>query len=198
MPSTNTPRSAPSERSNNSQPLAASCGKRRWAFGTKGWMYGRPAIGEHNVFVGSQDGGVYAVDKDLGKLAWRVATGGRVEAGAAPAERFVYIGSCDGRLYALDQVVGRVVWTFATEHEEGQGAPIYGCPVVLGDRVFLAAMRGTVHALDRRTGALLWQLRPVPDSELEGELVTDGERLFVASRRDGGAGTSAVVAIDAR
>ncbi len=161
-------------------------------------MHGRPAIGPRNVIVGSQDRHFYAIDKEMGKLTWKVKTRARNEATAAPTERFVYFGSCDANVYAVDQVVGRVSWKFATDHEEGRGAPIYSCPLVIGEIVYVAAMSGKVYALQRKTGKLLWSLRPVADSQLNSDLVTDGGRLFVTTRKDGDVGQSAVLAIEAK
>jgi outer membrane protein assembly factor BamB len=174
----------------------AQSGKRLWAFRTEGWTYGGVAIGEHNTFVVSQDEHLYAVDKELGKEMWRVATKDRNEAPATPAGRFAYVGSCDGNLYAVDEVVGRVVWQFPIEPDARGNTPIYGSPLVLGDAVVLAAMPGVVYSVDRKDGRLRWKVRPSPGSELNGDLVAIGNRLFVTTRTDGKAGESGVFAID--
>jgi outer membrane protein assembly factor BamB len=174
----------------------ATSGKRRWDFRTQGWTHGRPAFGLHNVFVPSQDCHVYAVDKEMGKEAWRVATKSRNEAPTAAVDRFVYFGSCDGNLHSADEVVGRVQWRFPIEPDERGGTPIYGCPVVIGDTVHLAAMTGVLYAVDRRNGKLQWKLRPSANSELNGDLVSIGARLFLTTRRRPDAGESALFAID--
>jgi outer membrane protein assembly factor BamB len=176
--------------------LDVETGKRLWDFRTKGWMHGRPAIGPRNVIVGSQDKHFYAIDKETGKLSWKVKTRARNEAGAASTARFDYFGSCDANLYAVDQ--GRISWKFATDHEKGRGAPIYSCPLVIGQTVYLAAMSGKVYALARKTGKLLWSVRPLANSQLNSDLVTDGKRLFVTTRKDGEVGQSAVLAIESR
>jgi outer membrane protein assembly factor BamB len=159
-------------------------------------VYGGAAIGPRSVVVGSQDKHVYAVDKATGKLAWKVKTLARNEAGVVAAKRFVYFGSCDAHIYAVDQ--GRVSWKFATDHEAGHGAPIYSRPVVLGGTLYAAAMRGGVYALARESGVLLWNVRPPADSEITGDLVTDGRRLFATTRKRGNAGQSVVLAIETR
>lgn len=179
--------------------LDAATGERLWAFPTQGWMYGRPAIGPRLVYLASQDRHFYAVDKVAGKLAWKVGTRGRNEAAAALTERFAYFGSCDARLYAVDHGVGKVQWRFPTEHAEGRGAPIYSRPLVMGDAVYLAAMRGKIYAVDRDTGELIWKFCPLPESEPNSDLVTDGGLLFVTTRKSGDdAGQSAVLAITVR
>lgn len=174
----------------------AQSGKRLWDFRTKGWTYGGVTIGEHNAFVVSQDRHLYAVDKEVGKEMWHIATAGRNGAPASAAGRFAYVGSCDGNLYATDEVVGRVVWKFPIEPDARGNKPIYGAPLVLGDTVVLAAMPGVVYAVGRGDGKLRWKLRPSAGSELNGDLVAVGNRLFVTTRMDGKDGESGVFAID--
>ena len=158
-------------------------------------MYGQPAIGPLFVYVGSQDKGVYAVDKQLGKMQWKVETKARNEAMGALQDRFVYCVSCDGNLRAIDVAVGRVAWAFPIERAEGRTTAIYARPVVLGDTVCFGAMEGTVYCLNRLTGKLQWQLRPSADSEITGDLESDGERLFVVTQTSGGKGESSVLTI---
>ena len=174
----------------------AQSGKRLWDFRTQGWTFGGAVIGEHNAFVVSQDDHLYAVDKDMGKETWHIATAGRNQAPAAAAGRFAYVGSCDGNLYAVDEVVGRVVWKFPIEADAEGRTPIYGAPLVLGDTVLLAAMPGVVYAVGRADGKLRWKLRPSAGSELNGDLVAIGNRVFVTTRMDGKNGESGVFAID--
>ena len=174
----------------------AKTGARLWAFETKGWMGARPTFGPRNVMLGSQDKHIYAVDKITGQLVSKHETGGSLSGSARATERFAFVGSCDARLYCVDQVVGHVKWRYETEHDQGFGAPIYSRPLLLGDTVYLAAMRGKLYAVDRRTGAERWKMTPMKDSEPNSDLFTDGKRLFLSVRRDGKKGVGAVVAID--
>jgi outer membrane protein assembly factor BamB len=89
----------------------------------------------------------------------------------------------------------RVSWSWTTDHEQGRGAPLRIRPLVTERTVYLAAMRGEVQAVERETGELRWSSRPLVNSELNSDLVTDGERLFVTTRKDGDAGRGAVPAI---
>ena len=178
--------------------LDASTGQRLWSFPTRGWMHARATIGPRNVYVSSQDKHVYAIDRTLGKLAWKVQTRARNEGSAALLDRFVYFGSNDSYLYAVDNGVGRVHWKYATEHQEGRGAPIYSRPLVMGDTVYLAAMRGKVYAVNRHTGELIWKFLPLPKSEPNSDLVAANGLLFVTTRKSSDEGESAVIAIAMR
>lgn len=175
--------------------LDVSTGKRLWSYNTKGWMYGTPSIGPNNVFVGSQDDHFYAIDKEMGKLMWQVKTGARVEGGATSTERFAYFGSCDSHLYAVDQTVGRVVWKYATEREGRSGGPIYSRPMVIEDTVYIAALHGKVYAVNRTSGELRWKFQPLANSEINSDLVLEGDCMFLTTRKNDKVGQSAVVAI---
>jgi outer membrane protein assembly factor BamB len=175
----------------------ARTGERRWAFRTKGWMGATPAIYADSVYLGSQDRHLYAVDKRTGEERWKIRTGSRVSAGALSAGGHVYFGSCDAHLYGLGRADGAKAWAFETEHAEGRGAPIYGSPVVIGDTIYLGAMAGKVYAIARETGELRWSVAPMPGSEINSDLRTDGERLFVTTRRDiDGKGESVAIAVE--
>ncbi len=174
--------------------IAVDCqtGKRRWAFQTQGWIYGRPTISEKFVFVGSQDEHFYGIDKQTGKLVWKFKTGARVEASCAVSDRHVYFGSCDANLYCVDKSTGKLQWKFATTKDKKHGGPIYAQPIVSGKTVYLPAMEGQVYALDAQTGKLNWRLRPSKDSQILDAL-TDGSRIYVSTRKNfAGAGEAAL------
>ena len=60
------------------------------------------------------------------------------------------------RVAALEACSGRVLWETPFRHEDWMGP--CGCPLVVGERVFVPAMRGNgLSAFDAATGALLWQ-----------------------------------------
>jgi outer membrane protein assembly factor BamB len=58
------------------------------------------AVGD-TVYVGSQDGNVYAIDAKTGKEEWRFTTGGEVNSPPAVAGGTVYAGSGNEKVYAL-------------------------------------------------------------------------------------------------
>jgi hypothetical protein len=58
-------------------------------------------VADGTVFVGSNDGYLYAVDADSGAQRWRAETGGSIFSSPTVADGTVYVGSCDGNLYAI-------------------------------------------------------------------------------------------------
>ena len=67
-----------------------------------------PAVAEGAVFVGSQNGKVYALDANTGAVLWSTLIGGSssMEASPAVAGGIVYVGSPDDHLYALNAKTG--------------------------------------------------------------------------------------------
>ena len=89
----------------------------KWAFHTGGQIYSSPAVADGVAYVGSTDGGVYAVEITTGTQKWRLATKGRVVSSPAVAAGTVFVESYDSNLYAIDAATGKSKWTFATAGE---------------------------------------------------------------------------------
>lgn len=173
--------------------IDANRGLIRWAYQARGWVFADAAVDERFVFFGSQDRCVYALNKKTGKLVWKQATNGRVESGIGVDAHQVYVASCDGSMYCFDKENGERHWTFATG-EDGQRKAIYSAPIVTEDTIYFAASSsGRVYAVDKFTGAPVWNFVPAPGSELFSSPSTDGTRIFVKSR----GGKNAILAIGA-
>ena len=58
------------------------------------------------VYVGSNDGKVYALNAADGTLKWQYNTGDGVASSPTVADDFVYVGSYNNRIYALNAQTG--------------------------------------------------------------------------------------------
>ena len=68
---------------------------------------------EGNVFVGSEDMHVYALDGETGAKKWSYKTGGKVlSSPSVGADGILYVGSEDKKLYALSEETGKKIWVF--------------------------------------------------------------------------------------
>src|SRR4051812_16582562 len=116
------------------------------------------------VFVGSGDGRLYAVDRRSGRLIWRVDAGGSVDASPAVADGLVTAATLGGRIFAVEQHTGRVRWSRRT----GPALPLNttpaggwdlfaSSPVVTGRTVVIGSPDGGIYALDLATGAQRWR-----------------------------------------
>src|SRR5438093_6247735 len=75
---------------------ATNTGTLRWKFATGGKVRSSPAVGDDGtIYVGSLDGGLYAVKPD-GIARWKITTGGAVYSSPAVAsDGTIYVGSSD-------------------------------------------------------------------------------------------------------
>jgi polyvinyl alcohol dehydrogenase (cytochrome) len=152
----------------------------RWAFGfpdaSSAWA--QPTIAGGRVFVGSQNGTVYSLDATTGCIHWTFSAGGGVRtavtigASAGGARELVYFGDTAAQAYALDAATGALVWR--QKVDEHPLARVTGTPTLAGGRLFVpvssyeesqgadpqyrcCTFRGSVVALDSRTGAVAWK-----------------------------------------
>jgi eukaryotic-like serine/threonine-protein kinase len=108
-----------------------------------------PVVANGLVYVGSNDGKVYALDASTGAKVWSFRTSGSFY-GPAVANGVVYVASSNHYMYALDASTGTKLW----RHKGG-----YSSLAVADGVVYLAAWSHRVYALDASTGAELWRSR---------------------------------------
>jgi outer membrane protein assembly factor BamB len=134
-----------------------------WRFNTRGAVRSSPVVSEGRVYVGSTDGGLYALDAETGTLEWQADVGSPVSSSAAVAGGLVLFTSRDGVLHARDADTGAPRWRVASGPEAPwewgyEGWDVYvASPVIHEDRVLMGGIDGVVYALDLTTGAELWR-----------------------------------------
>ncbi len=175
-------------------------GLSQWTFETGRAIKARPAVIDDALFVVSDSGELFKLDKRTGVERWRarIDTGGPARIAVtdsqtrwdryassvvADAER-VYVGSRDGHLYALDRASGRGIWKAASKDL------VTSTPTLLGDLVVFASFDGSVQALRAEDGTREWLYES--SQPISGDLVADGDRIFAGSR------TYDLLALDAR
>ena len=124
-----------------------------WRFETGGWVVNAPAVANGVVYAGSDDHFIYALDAATGQMLWSYQTGGVIRSTPTVAGGVVYAGSSDSYVYALNAGSGDLLWRHNT------GNAVQYSPVVSDGRVYVAGAGETlysVHALDARSGAMLW------------------------------------------
>ncbi|MGK2287208.1 outer membrane protein assembly factor BamB family protein [Pedomonas sp. V897] len=168
--------------------------KRKWSFAFPGALRARsqPVAAMGAVFVGSQDGTIYAFDLETGCARWtskvtaEVRTAIVVEPwaeGQKPARNpRLFFGDLMGRVYAMDALTGQVLWR--VRPDDHANATITGTPLLHGDTLYVpvsslevvtaadpnyacCTFRGSVVALDIETGAEKWTHFTVPNPPTE-------------------------------
>lgn len=177
----------------------AGKGAAAWTFDTGKAIKARPAAIGDSVYVASDSGFLYKLDKRTGAERWRA----KIDAGSPariPAsdeksrwDRYgssaivdgsrLYVGSRDNSLYALDVATGKELWRIAARDM------MTATPTIYRDLLLFADFAGKVQAVDARNGKPRWTY----DAKLPvaGDLVVAGDRVFVGSR------TYDLIALDA-
>ncbi len=113
-----------------------------WVFATGGAIGSSPAMGpDGTVYIGSDDGKLYAVNPD-GSKKWEYKTGGAVQAPPAIGrDGSIYVGSNDKTFYALNPD-GTKRWSFATQGQIG------GCAAIdAANTIYIGSQDGNIYAL---------------------------------------------------
>jgi outer membrane protein assembly factor BamB len=125
-----------------------------WTFEADQPILGSVTVSDEFVYVGDNDGNLYALTADAGAEAWDSPFHAEKQIWAAPALAggTLYVTSLDGNLYALDPQTGEQRWTFETD------AGIAAAPVVDGGEglVYIASFDSTVYAIESETGEQAW------------------------------------------
>ena len=128
-----------------------------WRFTTGGWILMAPVVVDGAVYVGSDDGSLYALTADSGEMLWSFATGDVIRSVPAVVDGTVYFGSNDNHLYAVDAATGEELW----RHDTGDW--VQYSPAVGNGMVYFPARSEwdrTVHAVDAGTGEVVWVAEP--------------------------------------
>jgi outer membrane protein assembly factor BamB len=87
-----------------------------WKVQTGDVVYSSPCFSQaglnQNVYIGSFDYNLYAINLINGGLSWKFPTRGLVKSSPLVYNGMVYIGSYDDNLYAVDSATGTLKWQF--------------------------------------------------------------------------------------
>jgi polyvinyl alcohol dehydrogenase (cytochrome) len=150
--------------------------KLKWAFGFPGVAatYGQPTIFKGRLFVGSEDGTVYALDSATGCVWWTYKASTTVKTAISIGNKgtTAFFGDTNGIVYALKQEDGSLVWKVHADPHPA--ARITGSPLLVGIRLYVpvssgeegasadpdypcCTFRGSLVALDTATGKQVWK-----------------------------------------
>jgi outer membrane protein assembly factor BamB len=127
-----------------------------WSYATNGVVFSSPAVVGGVVYVGSNDGRVYALNALNGTQLWHYTTSNIVHSSPAVAGGVVYVGSNDGRVYALNASTGTQVWNYTTS------GTVESSPAVAGGVVYVGSLDGKVYALNASNGIQVWNYTTAP------------------------------------
>jgi polyvinyl alcohol dehydrogenase (cytochrome) len=146
----------------------------------------QPALAGGGLYVGSQDGVVYALDRATGCVRWTFQAGGEVRsgivispwtAGDRTAKPIAYFGDLLGNVYAVDARHGALIWRLRPDTHPS--ATITASPALFENVLYVPVsslevslpadpnyeccrFRGSVVAVDARSGEVRWQSYTIP------------------------------------
>jgi eukaryotic-like serine/threonine-protein kinase len=116
----------------------------------RGRVVAPPLQVENQVFIGTDDNELIALDAQSGAVRWRFNTGHSVWAQPLYEEGVLYVASLDKTLYALDADTGEELW-----RRLFTGA-LAGRPALYDGRLYVGSFDHQVHVLDASTGEEQW------------------------------------------
>lgn len=165
----------------------------KWAFAFPGANRARsqPTVAMGAVFVGSQDGTVYALDKETGCVRWTFRASAEVrtpviiegwDADAPPERPVAYFADFIARVYAVDARTGELIWV--KKADDHANATVTGAPVLYEGRLYVpvsslevtsaadpkyacCTFRGSVLALDAASGRTIWKTYTIDEPARE-------------------------------
>lgn len=155
-------------------------------------MRSEPALAGGAVYVGSHNGGVYALDRESACARWIYQAGSEVrtgivvadwKAGDRSAKPLLYFGDIAGNVYALNALEGRLAWRVRADENP---STITAAPTLYGDTLYVPVssfeaslpadphyecckFRGSVIAYDAATGRVKWKTYTTDPPRLLGK-----------------------------
>jgi glucose dehydrogenase len=137
------------------------------SFMTGGQIWSSPVHESGTIYVGSDDGSLWALDLATLQPKWKVDTGGRIRSTPAVSDGYVYFASDDGFLYRVDAADGNRSWRFnlqsvGIERVFPSLYPPYSydylssSPTLHEGTVFIGSANGTLYAVDAVSGREKW------------------------------------------
>ena len=166
--------------------------KLKWAFAYPEAVRARsqPALAGGALFVGSQNGTVFALDEDTGCIRWTFSTVAEVRTGIVVApwqagkkgEPLLYFGDLVGNVYALSAVSGKLVWR--DRPDDHPSLTLTAAPALHENRLYVpmsalevtaaadpkypcCTFRGGVAVYDALTGEKLWTAYTIDEAPRE-------------------------------
>ncbi|MGA3059986.1 MAG: PQQ-binding-like beta-propeller repeat protein [Candidatus Bathyarchaeia archaeon] len=103
-----------------------------WTFAADYSVSSSPAVLGNVVYIGSDNGNLYALDAATGKYLWSYNTNGQaVVSSPAVANGEVYFSADDDNLYALNAATGTKIWTYKI------GDSTFSSPAVVNGLVYV-------------------------------------------------------------
>jgi outer membrane protein assembly factor BamB len=158
-----------------------------WKFETEGYVHGAPAIVDNLVVTSGCDGYLRIINTQNGVENRRILLSDYIVASPAIYSHNAYMGTYGNQVIAVDLKAGQILWKY--EHPVKQ-FPFYASAAVTEKIVIVGGRDKMVHALEPKSGKLIWAY--ATKSQIESSpVIVDSRVIFGTS-----AGNLYALAID--
>lgn len=137
-----------------------------------------PVVEDGVVYIGCDDGKLYALDAKTGENQMQFAATGAIEAAPVIAGGNIYFGSTDNYLYAFRLKDQHPLWG----SQFRVNGSISTAPAVAGEDVYFGDESGTVYDANTATGRIRWSYKSI-SGLLLGTPVFESDNIFIAANR---------------
>jgi outer membrane protein assembly factor BamB len=133
-------------------------GQIEWATPASGGIdsQARFDVAHNQIYVGADDGTMYALEPTAGKVRWTYRAKGAIERAPEVGADAVYFATAADRVIALDAVTGKWRWQYERETPEGFTIHGYSGPRLLGDDIITGFSDGYLVSLNGASGEVVW------------------------------------------
>jgi outer membrane protein assembly factor BamB len=137
--------------------LNVADGRTVWTTPLSGGVDGeaRLDLARQQLYVGSDDGFLYAVDPG-GRVRWSFKAKGAIERGAELGGDLVYASTSADRVVALEAQSGKLRWQYEREAPEGFTIHGHAAPKLSGGALYAGFSDGYLVSLNAQNGEVLW------------------------------------------
>lgn len=135
------------------------------------------AITKELVFIGCDDGHLYALSTADGSIRWKYAANTPIQSSPTVHDGMVLFGDEDGVVHAVKENSGEAVWTFTA------GGQVVSAVNVTKDRAVVGSYDGNVYCLNVKDGSLIWKY--VTQGQVHGTPALVDEFVIIAGCDEG-------------
>jgi len=147
-----------------------------WSYKTEYEIKSSPIVGLGMVFIGSNDGFIYALDLNDGSKKWHFNTDDDVEAPPLLLDSTIYVGSLSGNFYALEAENGHLKWQYETGGQIHGSANWVKAAGGLEKWILVGSYDNLMYCFDAATGKVQWTFET--EYFINGAPATDGENVI--------------------
>lgn len=148
-----------------------------WRYKTDKSVSSSALVDGSRLFIGSDDGNIYALRRSDGDKIWAYKTKGAVEAKPLLVNDLLVCGSADGNLYALDANSGTLRWKYPTDDKILGGANAAPSPDGKTTWIVVGSYDNYVHCVNAATGKRVWAYET--ENYVNGSpVLSDGRVIF--------------------